>query len=382
MSEYQYYEFQAIDRPLTDTQMEELRSYSTRARITRTSFVNDYSWGNFKGDPDGWMERYFDAFLYLANWGTHVLKLRLPSRLLDLTTARQYCVGESAVAWESRGNVILSFGSDEEGDWDWIEGEGNLSSMIPIRTELARGDLRALYLGWLLCVQNHEVDVEDLEPPVPPGLGQLSASLDALADFLRLDGDLLDVAAEASEIMGETGLSREEVHAWVAGLPAGEKDDMLTGLVVDEDLSVATELLQRFLEQSRGVRAGSGTQAARRTVGELIEAAESRAEARRQAEARKRAEEAERRRREAEIARAEYLDMIASQKSKLWARVEGLIATKQPKRYDEAVKLLLDLRDLALREEKDDKFLQRMETFRAAHARKPSLLQRLRKADL
>lgn len=382
MSEYQYYEFQAIDRPLTDTQMEELRSYSTRARITRTSFVNDYSWGNFKGDPDGWMERYFDAFLYLANWGTHVLKLRLPSRLLDLTTARQYCVGESAVAWESRGNVILSFGSDEEGDWDWIEGEGNLSSMIPIRTELARGDLRALYLGWLLCVQNHEVDVEDLEPPVPPGLGQLSASLDALADFLRLDGDLLDVAAEASEIMGETGLSREEVHAWVAGLPAGEKDDMLTGLVVDEDLSVATELLQRFLEQSRGVRAGSGTQAARRTVGELIEAAESRAEARRQAEARKRAEEAERRRREAEIARAEYLDTIASQKSKLWARVEGLIATKQPKRYDEAVKLLLDLRDLALREEKDDKFLQRMETFRAAHARKPSLLQRLRKAGL
>ncbi len=41
MSEYQYYKFQAIDRPLTEKQMEELRSYSTRATITRTSFVND-----------------------------------------------------------------------------------------------------------------------------------------------------------------------------------------------------------------------------------------------------------------------------------------------------------------------------------------------------
>jgi len=75
MSEYQYYEFQAVDRPLTEKEMGELRSYSTRARITPTSFINDYSWGRFKGNVD--------AFLYLANWGTHVLKLRLPSRLLD-----------------------------------------------------------------------------------------------------------------------------------------------------------------------------------------------------------------------------------------------------------------------------------------------------------
>jgi len=382
MSEYQYYEFQAIDRPLTDKQMQELRSYSTRARITRTSFVNDYSWGSFKGNPDGWMEKYFDAFLYLANWGTHILKLRLPSRLLDLQTAQQYCVGDSAVAWEKGDNVILSFGSDEEGDWDWIEGEGHLSPLIPVRAELARGDLRALYLGWLLCAQNHELDDEDAEPPVPPGLGQISGSLDELADFLRIDGDLLDVAAEASEIMGETQLSREEVHAWVAGLPAGEKDDILTGLVIEGDLAPATELLQRFLKRSTGTRDGSGTPAARRTVGELLEAAEVRAEERRQAEVRKRAKEAERHKHEAQIARAEYLDKIAGQQPKLWAQIEGLIATKQPKRYDEAVTLLLDLRDLAQREGKEDKFRMRMETIHAANARKPSFLERLRKAGL
>ena len=79
-------------------EMTELRSYSTRARITATSFINDYSWGNFKGDEDSWMEKYFDAFLYVANWGTHVLKLRLPSSLLELKTVRPYCPGESAFA--------------------------------------------------------------------------------------------------------------------------------------------------------------------------------------------------------------------------------------------------------------------------------------------
>ena len=69
MRGYQYYEFQAIDRPLTAAEMSELRSISTRARITPTSFVNEYSWGDFKGQPAVWMERYFDAFLYLSPTG-------------------------------------------------------------------------------------------------------------------------------------------------------------------------------------------------------------------------------------------------------------------------------------------------------------------------
>lgn len=147
MSEYQYYEFQAIDRPLNDKQMQELRSYSTRARITRTSFTNDYSWGSFKGNEDAWMDKYFDAFTYVANWGTQALKLRLPSRLLDFKTAQEYCAGDSAVAWRKGDNVILSFASEDEEGGVWVEGEGLLSSLIPVRAELAHGDLRALYLG-------------------------------------------------------------------------------------------------------------------------------------------------------------------------------------------------------------------------------------------
>ena len=35
MSEYQYHEFQALERPLTQHEMRELRRYSTRATITR-----------------------------------------------------------------------------------------------------------------------------------------------------------------------------------------------------------------------------------------------------------------------------------------------------------------------------------------------------------
>jgi hypothetical protein len=58
-------------------------------RITATSFVNEYHWGDFRGNPDALMERYFDAFLYLANWGTRRLMIRLPRGLLDLGVAER-----------------------------------------------------------------------------------------------------------------------------------------------------------------------------------------------------------------------------------------------------------------------------------------------------
>jgi hypothetical protein len=87
MSEYQYYEFRAIDRPLTRKEMDELRSLSTRAEITPTSFTNTYHWGDFKGNPAALMDRYFDAFVYVANWGTHRLMFRIPRRFLDAEAA-------------------------------------------------------------------------------------------------------------------------------------------------------------------------------------------------------------------------------------------------------------------------------------------------------
>ena len=77
--------------------------------ITPTSFKNEYSFGDFKGDANRWMEKYFDAYFYLANWGTHELQLRVSSNLLPVETARRYCAGESApmcAAWTPLGKVL------------------------------------------------------------------------------------------------------------------------------------------------------------------------------------------------------------------------------------------------------------------------------------
>lgn len=205
MSEYQYYEFLALDRPLTDKQRAELRSISTRAEITATRFVNEYEWGDLKGDPQKMVERYFDAFLYLANWGTRRLMFRLPRRMLDAETAKQYCHTDTASIIETDSYLILSLYLDRDPDDYWDEPGGQLAAMVQARSELAAGDLRLLYLAWLLALQSGEMDDEDTEPPVPAGLGNLSASLQAIVDFFEIDQDLIAVAADSSPSIAPAG---------------------------------------------------------------------------------------------------------------------------------------------------------------------------------
>jgi hypothetical protein len=254
MSEYQYYEFQAIDRPLTEREMGELRSFSSRATITPTRFVNHYEWGSFKGNPSAWMEKYFDAFLYLANWGTHELMLRLPRRVLDASTVKQYCCGESASARAKSKQVILEFRSESESG-EWIdEDTGHLALLVPLRADIASGDLRALYLAWLACVRRREAE--------------------------------------------------------------------------------------------------------------------------------RAAQERARREQEAAEARERYLAALAQRKAEAWREVDALIATKQPGKYDDAVKLLKDLHDIPIRAGRQGEVEARLVRLREQHAKKPCFVACLQAAGL
>ncbi len=376
MSEYQYYEFLAIDRRLTAREMAELRSFSTRARITSTSFVNDYQWGDFKGDEDAWMDRYFDAFLYFANWGTNILKLRLPSSLLDRRTADLYCVGESASVREHKGKTILTFASDDEEIDEWPDESDALSALIPIRTQIAAGDLRSLYIGWLLSAQTGEFEDEEVEPPVPPGLGDLDGSLERLVDFLRIDSDLLDAAAAASPPMFAQTLTREAIQKWIAARPRAERDDYLERFIAAEEPALAAEL-QRLIENRNVAEPRTA-----RTVGTLLRAARDAGDERRRIAAARAEIEKTRREREAASARSKYLDDLARKEPAVWKEIDGLIATKQPASYDRAVGLLVDLRDLAAKESRESNFLGRLDLLRTEHARKPSFISKLQRAGL
>jgi hypothetical protein len=385
VSEYQYYEFLALDRPLTDMQQAELRKLSSRAEVTATSFTNEYSYGDFRGSPEKLMERYFDAFLYIANWGTRRLMFRLPRALLNAEVARQYCHTDAASVTEASDHVIISLYLDHDPDDYWVEGEGRLGPMAQARTDLATGDLRLLYLAWLLGAQwpdadeDDETAEDDLEPPVPAGLNDLSMSLKAVADFLEIDEDLLAVAAEAS------------------GAPCGTRCRWLGRMGRSPSDGGEGHLAGDAGQWRR--RAGAGTAAAAvprkhrrprwalglaRTAAQLRSAAEDRAEARKKAEEQRRREEQARKAAAKAAAYAKRLDDLAAEGEAAWKRVDDMIATKKTSEYDLAVALLRDLRALTKHQGEDETaaFRKRVLDLRAQYPTRPGLQDRLDRSDM
>jgi hypothetical protein len=377
VSEYQYYEFLALDRPLDARAQQELRTLSTRARITPTQFVNTYEWGDLRGDPRVLMASYFDAFLYLANWGTRQLMFRHPASLLHLDVLSRYCGTDNACFWVAGDSVIVSLTSEKEDDCLDESAEDSLGSIVPARSELAVGDRRLLYLAWLLSVDAGVLPEGELEPPVPPGLGELSSPLRAVVEFLRLDDDLLSAAAEASEPTNPVAPSAVQLRRWVSGLSAPEKEDVLIRLA-SGDPDVSREFVRRFRTDANPVLDRAGT----RTVAELQDAARQASHARGRLVAQCRAEEKAVRDRTQAAAREQHLKALTARQEQAWIEVHDAIDTRQAAHYDEAVALLKDLSAVSEREDRGDAFDERLTDLQKRHARKVSLLQRLERAGL
>jgi hypothetical protein len=214
---------------------------------------------------------------------------------------------------------------------------------------------------------------------VPPGLGKLSASLKSMAEFLCIDDDILHVAAQNSPPLKEPQLDPGEIRVWVSNLADDEKDDLISNYLLDGDLAHLKALRPKLLKEKSA--SGNPSLLPRRTVGELLGAANAWASEKARAEAERLAKKEVRRKRAEATAREQRLDSLAGKEASLWTRVENLIDSKLPKSYDEAVNLLVDLRDLDSRKKGVD-FSSRFEALRRKHARKPTLIERLLKAGL
>ena len=382
MSEYQYYEFRTVDRSLTAGEIAELEKVSSRAEITATSFTNTYSYGNFRGDPDRMLERYFDAFVYVANWGTRHFMVRLPVRGIDLPMIEAHSGGGLSF-WIKDEFVVLSFRSDDEGGGEWEAGEEWMPGLISLREELLSGDVRALYLGWLSGIYGHDIEDDEPEPLVPAGLRTLTAAQSGLVDFLRIDGDLLEIAAVRSTDRADIAPSPAQLVEWLQSQRAETREAWLLKLLGESAQATRSEVLLQFRQSLRAARGESVADTAPpRTCGELREAAEVREQEveRRRAEAAaaQRAKEA----RHAAQLRTLELDHLAKRIDAAWTEVDRRVSTKQTNQYVLAVKELTDLRELATRDRHIEQFEARLLDLVRRHAKKSAFLERLRQAGL
>jgi hypothetical protein len=380
MSEYQYYEFLAIDRPLTADEMAELQALSTRATITPVSFANEYNWGNFKGDPEKLMQRYFDAHVYVANWMTAIFMMRLPLEALSEETAKALAVPYLLDIKATKTHWIISWRLEESENYDRFgmeDGRGWMARLAPVRDELLRGDLRSLYIGWLAAVAGEMMDDGETEPLTVNGLGSLTAAQQALAEFLEVDPDLLAGAGMGSAAAPEEEISRQEMDQWIDALPRDEVNSVLQQLLEGKGQQAERSIKNRFAAWRRGLNMDRA-EASRRTVGELRQNADKARQIRleKQKRDRKRREIQRREQREA------FLKKLSNDFPKAWASVREPVDRGSGRGYDEACHALVDIAEAYAMYATQKAFQKELKEFMAGHMQRKALIQRLVKAGI
>lgn len=367
MSEYQYYEFQTVDRLLTPKEQEQISQLSSRVQLTSSRAVFLYNYSDFRGKPGQVLAKYFDAMLYIANWGTWQLMFRFPKAAVDPQWFRPYHLPNVITISTNAKYVILDIEIHEEGGMGWVEGEGWLSQLLPLREDLMAGDLRLLYLVWLRvapALAGYDLDEDPIEPPLPPNLGRLSPALDSFMDLVELDPDLVTAAAQASSRVKETPQSSLEDH--LSALSAKEKHAFLLKLVRRE-AHVDLQLINRLQEIAGTPQSSfSSTPGCRRwseldAIAQEIENIRTKKE--KQAARKKRIKE---------------LEALAPKTAQTWERVRELIMLKQAKPYDEATALLQDLCDLANYQDQLPAFISHFEQLKSDYSSRPALMKRFR----
>ena len=370
MSEYQRYEFMTCDRPLTRAQLDEVNGLSSHIEASSTHAVIEYHWSGFKHDPIKVLHKYFDGFLYWANWGSPRLALRFPHGILPADLIDGYDFDEFVTFTKYPDYDILDmhFGEMEAPD-EWTEYD--LGSLISIRDELMEGDLRALYIAWLATMSmlgsydEEEEDEDVIAPPVPPAFATLTAAQQALAELLQVPQLLLDVAARHSNATKSS--TNDDFAAWVELLSQERRQDYLVRLARNEP-GLSRLLVKELRELGQGKTRAMPSEGERVTYATLL--AESKAMKAR----------LERERREQEqLARLRHLQDVHNQQEDYWRQIEQAVTRKSGTSYDEAVRLLIDLRDAADQFKETQQFQMRFRAWVQSYMRRPALLERLHK---
>lgn len=250
MSEYQYYEFRTVRRPLTREEQAEVKTWSSRGDVSATSASFVYHYSDFRQNPETCLIRCFDIMLYLAVWGSRRMMFRFPENEVDFQKLEAYqweIEDESSIqVYRKSGFVIIDIAENrEDGLEGWMEGEGILLSLAPLWTDIYKGNYACLYLIWKHFEDYsrgflEEEGIEVAAPPIPAGMKNVSAALSEFMRFWSIDEELLEEASTASPERNEPS-----VTGWkeaIRKLSEEEKTEFLVRFLFEEQVMVQSDL--------------------------------------------------------------------------------------------------------------------------------------------
>ncbi|MEC4803007.1 MAG: hypothetical protein SAJ12_20080 [Jaaginema sp. PMC 1079.18] len=367
MSEFQLYEFMSCDRALTQADKKALQEVSSRVEISSNKATFLYNYGDFRGKPQDVLVRHFDAMYYIANWGTMELYFRFPKGSIDRKVFAPYYRHDDLELVEAGKSEVLKIFYNLEDGYFLCDRAYYLDDLIELRQALLDKDYRVLYLAWLRSIQTYSEDTEkaNLEPPVPPGLNDLSSELEAFIEIFELDPFLVKTSASISGTQEK--ISDSTIKKAISQLPRSECDRFLFDLL-NHKSGLAINLKQKITPFLPQVQESTPPQRTIETL--LAKAADYQKEREKQDKAAQKAQ------------KIRELEILIPRKAELWQFVESAIACKTAYSYDEAIAQLIELRELAEYQNQLSAFHKKIGELCDRHSKKSALIKRIQKAKL
>ena len=229
MSEYQYYKFERLDGYLDAKARQALRSISSRAEISATSFQVYYTYSDLKAEPFELMLKYFDIGFYYADWGSIDVYIKLPAGTLP-----DALLGFSSDGLHIHENdewQLLIFSLEEYDEYfDDEHADEFFQHLAGLRSGLMQGDWRLVYFMWLKMFDFND-DVERV-PLIQFDFEHLSEEEQAFAALY--DIPLALVKALSMVLKEQTSHQAKQAQfqfdTWLNNLTEVEKDTLLRAL--------------------------------------------------------------------------------------------------------------------------------------------------------
>ena len=374
MSEYTYYEFRSIDRPLTKAEQDTVSSWSSRTRATPYRAVFTYSYSDLSYGFEDAVRQYFDVGITASSYGSRRLAMRLPRELVDYEQLRRYIIEggsdyhEELAVTRNRQHVIVSMSFDvmEESN-GWIEDKDMAviaEHLIALRQRLLDGDCSPLMAMYLKVMSHTDSLLPDHTFYIPANLSERKKpNIAALLNFLVLDDTLYDVA---QQISGHTEQTPPDFADMLDKLPEERRLFYLTELLDGKhnlQVMLRQELLARYDD-----RPSTGDGATQIRLSDYLDKVAA-------FDHQKKTIEANR----AKAAHSQRMAQVAKERDSLLRDIHRLIEEGgKSATYDKAIYHLCDLDELAVYEQKTGEFRKLLDDILDTYSRKSAMTRRIK----
>jgi hypothetical protein len=378
MSFFQYYEFYKIDSSLSTEEIEEVSSWSSRARVLNRRAVFTYSYGDFPFEPKEILLDYFDAFFYADSGGSIHLMFKMPKKLVNVKQLQQYDIledwseSELKISTHKDMLVIEATYRNVSDNFGWIEEDLPwLANILSVREAILNGDYTTVFMIWMSILkekyENGKIEATFQIPQalLPPKLCyRKNKALLTLMEIFEIDKDWLNTFVDYSN--QKTATLPFNAKEKLDLLPLARKNEFLTRLLDGEILlgQKLTRVLQELNNTITHTAVAEGTILMSDYLAKLNEYIATREQ-----------------REKAEKARLHKLKMeeTAARKEQIVASINANILIGKAQSYDQLFKDMLLLQELAVYQNKTAEFDAYLTGIKQQYSRRSGLLRRLNK---